>query len=277
MFLHQLSKTISQSVFLRRGRELWDRNQERVDLPLSRLEKLQAGLFLILSDYSQGRFPPKFSDQQKAYEAEINYIRNLPGVSTDAIIVGEMQKPFWFGHSGRNYLLKFTQILGNFERLGICPPYKILELGCGTGWMAEFLALMGYEVVATTISNIEIELADKRTRSIAIKGIDVSLSFITAPMETVDKRLDGSLDFDAVYVFQALHHAYDWHAAISASFACLKPGGWLILLDEPNILHTFISYRVAYLAQTHEIGFRRKDLINQLREFRVLKIHYPTK
>jgi SAM-dependent methyltransferase len=51
--------------------------------------------------------------------------------------------------------------------------------------------------------------------------------------------------FDGVFVFEALHHAFDWRQAIQASFHCLKEGGWLVLANEPNLLHTYISYRVA--------------------------------
>jgi hypothetical protein len=68
-----------------------------------------------------------------------------------------------------------------------------------------------------------------------------------------------------VFVFEALHHAFDWRKAIRASYNCLKPGGWLILAQEPNVVHTFVSYRVSKLANTHEIGMSRKALLQELR------------
>ena len=45
----------------------------------------------------------------------------------------------------------------------------------------------------------------------------------------------------------------------------LKPGSWLLLASEPNRLHTCISYRVAKLSSTHEIGFSRGDLLRELK------------
>ena len=48
--------------------------------------------------------------------------------------------------------------------------------------------------------------------------------------------------------------------------AACAPGGWLLLCDEPNWLHTFVSYRVAKLSNTHEIGFTRRQLTGQLRQ-----------
>ena len=264
MLIKRLSKIFSESFLLKQGENLWKMNENNYNYPLSHYEKLIVGLFLILSDYAKDLFPPKFDDWEKAYDNEINYICSLPGVTVDETVDQEIRKPFWYGVLGRDYLVKFTKIIRTFEQLDIAPPKKLLELGCGPGWMAEFLALMKYQVIATTISHYDIEMGQKRLMSIAAKGIQANLQYIATPMEKINQCIANVGDYDAVYVFQALHHAYDWRSAIEASYQCLKPGGWLLLFDEPNVLHTFISYRVARLAQTHEIGFRRKDLHSQL-------------
>src|SRR5437016_13465332 len=39
------------------------------------------------------------------------------------------------------------------------PPARVLECGCGTGWLAYFLAQRGYDVVATDVSPDAIALA----------------------------------------------------------------------------------------------------------------------
>ena len=67
------------------------------------------------------------------------------------------------------------------------------------------------------------------------------------PMESVADFLQDKevLPFDVVFVFEALHHAYDWHQSLKSAFECLKPGGWLIICNEPNLIHTFVSYRIA--------------------------------
>jgi 2-polyprenyl-3-methyl-5-hydroxy-6-metoxy-1,4-benzoquinol methylase len=260
----QFANLLAQSFLFKRGRETWKRNEVNWNLPLTRLDKVVSGGYLILSDYASGAFPPEFLDQQRAYDAEINYMSTLPGVSVDESADSQMRKPFWYGRVGRNFLGGFIELLEAFEKLGICPPQRILELGCGIGWMAEFLALMKYEVVATSISPLEIKRGETRVQSIAAKGLEANLRYLAAPMETIDQTLQKDGLFDAVYVYEALHHAYDWPKAVKASYACLKPGGWLILGREPNILHTFISYRVARLTHTHEIGFKRSDLLRQL-------------
>src|SRR5438045_590951 len=39
------------------------------------------------------------------------------------------------------------------------PPARILDCGCGTGWLAYFLARRGYDIVATDVSPDAIALA----------------------------------------------------------------------------------------------------------------------
>jgi 2-polyprenyl-3-methyl-5-hydroxy-6-metoxy-1,4-benzoquinol methylase len=143
--------------------------------------------------------------------------------------------------------------------------------------MAEFLALSGYSVVGTTIAPNDIQIAEKRVAAFRARGLPELLSFKISPMESVNTALDSLTDFDGVYVFEALHHAFDWRSAIRASFDCLKPGGWLVLANEPNLLHTFISYRVARLSNTHEIGMSRKLILAEMRRcgFRETKVVGP--
>lgn len=256
--------SICKSSSLTTIRNLSERNLKDINLLLSRRDKFLVGLYLILNDYAEGRFPPTFVDQQKAYDGENNYIYSLPGVTANKALDSLMQKPFWFGNLGRKYLADFIRLMGVLEKLSIHPPKRLLELGCGTGWMAEFLSLMNFEVVATSISGVEIERARTRINSISIKGINPHLIFMEAKMESINHAVQGMDQFDAIYVYEALHHAYDWRKSIVSSFDCVKPGGWLLLCNEPGFLHTYISYRIGRISNTHEIGFRRSEIVKHL-------------
>jgi SAM-dependent methyltransferase len=132
--------------------------------------------------------------------------------------------------------------------------------------MDEFLALMEFRVVGTSISPHEIQDAQARVKSIEEKHLKADLEFRTAPMESVADYVQDCLPFDAVFVYEALHHAYDWRQAIESSYVCLKPDGWLLIANEPNLIHTLVSYRVALLSNTHEIGFTRSELIQHLKK-----------
>jgi hypothetical protein len=39
----------------------------------------------------------------------------------------------------------------------------------------------------------------------------------------------------------------------------------MIIADEPNVLHTFTSYRMGKMSGTHEIGMSRRKIIRCLR------------
>jgi cyclopropane fatty-acyl-phospholipid synthase-like methyltransferase len=117
-----------------------------------------------------------------------------------------------------------------------------------------------------SISPSDIADARKRIKSIRAKGLQRSLRFEISTMETVAETVGPQNYYDSVFVFEALHHAFDWRETVRSSFACLKPKGWLLLCNEPNVLHTFVSYRVARLANTHEIGFKKRELVAELRK-----------
>jgi 2-polyprenyl-3-methyl-5-hydroxy-6-metoxy-1,4-benzoquinol methylase len=259
-----LARRLANSPAFTRGRRLWDANQKAWDLPLTKLDKLQVGLYLILQDYATGRFPPTFPDQQLAYEAERAVRHVLPGITESEFELSDMRKPFWVGE-GPAYLRDYIGLVQSLEALSILPPARLLELGCGSGWTAEFLATQGYAVLGTTISSEDVRVARRRIDALRAKALPVSLRFEMSPMEDVAGLAADDSGFDAVYVFEALHHAFDWKEAVAAARARLRDGGWLLLCNEPNVVHTCVSYRVARLTNTHEIGFLRGDLLRTLR------------
>src|SRR4051812_43132554 len=77
----RLAARFAESPFLRRGKKILELNFKNWNLPLSKLQKIEAGLYLILRDYARGHFPPRFDDRAAAYQGEIDYANTLPGVS----------------------------------------------------------------------------------------------------------------------------------------------------------------------------------------------------
>jgi 2-polyprenyl-3-methyl-5-hydroxy-6-metoxy-1,4-benzoquinol methylase len=241
---------------------VFEQNKADWNMALSKLDKLRSGLFIILHDYAAGKFPPAFTEIRET----------LCGVTSEQYTESELRKPFWAAPRTTAYLKSYCQLVGALEKLSILPPAKLLELGCGVGWTAEFLALTGYEVTGISISPSDIADARKRIESIRAKGLQRSLRFEVSTMEAVAELVGPRNHYDGVLIFEALHHAFDWRETLRSSFACLKPKGWLLLCNEPNVLHTFVSYRVARLSNTHEIGFSKRELITELRKVGFKKI-----
>lgn len=97
------------------------------------------------------------------------------------------------------------------------PPARILECGCGAGWLAAMLQRRGYVVTAIDAAPKAIELA----RTQAMRGDIPPVSFEVGTYESI--RFDA--EFDAVVFFDSLHHAVDEQAAINNVYRALKPGG----------------------------------------------------
>lgn len=107
-------------------------------------------------------------------------------------------------------------------------PARILDAGCGTGWLSRFLARAGYSVLGTDCSSEAIELA-KSYEHFAQEG---DLSFQVEDFE----KSGFSEEFDAIIFYAALHHTQNLEASLGCAYKALKPGG-ILLAIEPGSGH----------------------------------------
>jgi 2-polyprenyl-3-methyl-5-hydroxy-6-metoxy-1,4-benzoquinol methylase len=266
-FSQSIAKWIVESGLFAHGRRLWEKNQQDIELPnreWSKWKKLYVGGYLILRDYAAGLFPPRFPDRLAVYADEARVV-DRPGATVADQLGGAARKPFQGAFGTRHYMSNYGCLLEALETRGIHPPQRLLELGCGPGWLSEWLALNGYDVTATSVRAEDRELVECRAASIRIRGLPCQLEFRESPMETIDQCVRDAAPFQAVFVHEALHHAFSWVETIQAVHALLPPGGWFFICNEPNILHTFISYRVATIQRWHEVGISRPRLLRELR------------
>ena len=107
---------------------------------------------------------------------------------------------------------------------------RILDVGCGSGWLSEYFARLGYDVTGIDISPDLIEIARARVESVAY-GADhetpLRCRFIVHDAE-------GSPlaeEFDAVVCYDSLHHFEDERAVVSNLSAMTRYGGALFILE----------------------------------------------
>jgi len=137
------------------------------------------------------------------------------------------------GEAGRKHaLLKpfsdedcgiYLQRIGALFSLLPTPPARILECGCGTGWLSYLLTKRGYKVVATDVAPEAIRLARNNPMFRDEEGPE----FIVMDTE----NLEFKSSFEAVVFFDSLHHAVDELAALRSAFQALRPGGLCIALE----------------------------------------------
>ncbi|HEY0003163.1 MAG TPA: methyltransferase domain-containing protein [Pyrinomonadaceae bacterium] len=107
---------------------------------------------------------------------------------------------------------------------------RLLDVGCGSGWLSEYFARLGYDVTGIDISPELIAMADERLRRVPY-GVDLETPlryrFLVQDIEAAP--LDEL--FDAIICYDALHHFEDEHAVLAHLSGMLKSGGLLFVLE----------------------------------------------
>lgn len=113
---------------------------------------------------------------------------------------------------------------------------RILEVGCGPGWLCEYFARLGYDVTGTDISPDLIEVARERIARLGF-GVDhetpVRCRFAVHDIERAPlTRADGETEtFDAIICYDALHH-FENEQAVMRHFNLMLPRGGLLFVLE---------------------------------------------
>jgi 2-polyprenyl-3-methyl-5-hydroxy-6-metoxy-1,4-benzoquinol methylase len=136
-------------------------------------------------------------------------------------------KPFgsFWGHS---YFTKWAAIAHALFALGLREGDAILDIGVGGGWSTLFLAETGFRATGMDIAPASVAVARRRAERYHSEA-----EFVAADMDT----LDLGRQFDAVLVFDALHHSQYQSLVIERISRHLNTGGWAVF-GEPTWLHT---------------------------------------
>ena len=99
----------------------------------------------------------------------------------------------------------------------------IIDVGCGTGQMALYLARGNRRVVGADLTRASLRLASAAARRF---GLDGAVTFVQMDLNRPGLR-NGA--FDVVYSSGVLHHTPDPLAAFSRIARLARPGGWIVL------------------------------------------------
>jgi SAM-dependent methyltransferase len=107
---------------------------------------------------------------------------------------------------------------------------RILDVGCGSGWLSEYFARMGYQVKGVDISPDLIEMSRERLATVPYATdheTPLRCSFEVHDIEAAPL----AEKFDAVICYDSLHHFEDERAVMRHLSAMLAVGGVLFILE----------------------------------------------
>jgi SAM-dependent methyltransferase len=128
------------------------------------------------------------------------------------------------------------------------PPARLIEFGCGVGWLSLFLATRGYQTTSIDISPDAIAAAREQAQR---RGI-ANAEFLVGDYEDPVPRTD----FDYALFYDSLHHAEVEQLAVQRAYEALKSGGAMIAFET----HPGHSETEASKHAVKEFGVHEKDM-----------------
>lgn len=128
------------------------------------------------------------------------------------------------------------------------PPARIVEFGCGVGWLSLLLGRRGYDVIGIDISPEAIAAANRDRDARDLANVTFEIGDYEAP--------SSAANCDYALFYDSLHHAEAEQLAIQRAYEALKPGGMMIAF-ETSVGHseTAVSRRAV-----REFGVHEKDM-----------------
>lgn len=143
---------------------------------------------------------------------------------------------------------------------------RLCHLGCGSGWLTLFAVRCGAEAIGYDIS----------PGMIAVARENAAAQNLQATFEIGDyEDLDLGRSFDAVLIYEALHHSHRPELVLQTAHNALRPGGTLLLV-EPNWAHRYLGREATDRFGTTENGYsthRLKKLARSIGFIDVRRFH----
>jgi SAM-dependent methyltransferase len=164
---------------------------------------------------------------KSAIEAAKSYVSKLD----EGDVSWLHSKPFDPTPRNPQYFRLMFDLLNILQIMQIPEKGRVLEIGCGPGWVTEILLMLGFSVDALEPSDDLITVAKKRCGSLAPHyghAVPERVSFHHTTLEEVSFDDES---FDAVLFFDVLHHVVDEKVAMQKCYKFLKHGGCIGIVE----------------------------------------------
>lgn len=159
----------------------------------------------------------------------------------------------------------FERILGYIQKYAGSSP-KILEAGCGPGYVCLELARHGLDVIGIDISKECIRTAQK------IAGAERFTGNSKTPSYQVEGFMETDGRYDVILFWSTLHHFTDCDAVMKKAGQLLNPGG-IVVVFEPTrdrVTRETVTqiYLIEQLLAMAGLYFKKPDTNNSIEDIR---------
>jgi len=191
------------------------------------------------------------------------------------------------GQYARNGILRYERVFGRtfvstggltttkdiVDPIGLKPGMKVLDIGCGTGGSAFYMAsYFGAEVLGIDLSDNMLAVANehKATMQENVQHL-VSFRFLDATQAAFPENY-----FDVIYSRDAIMHIADKELVYSKALSWLKPGGQLVVSEyvhgrnHPNLLLNMLN--TSRIGATNWSQFKNMEMCSKRLALRGYKL-----
>ncbi len=137
---------------------------------------------------------------------------------------------------------------------------KVLDIGCGNGYVLSHYAKNGAFVTGIDITQTAVDITKSRFRSLGLSGDIFVANAEELPFE------DNT--FDCVCSMGVLHHTPNTQKAINEAYRVLRGGGRLIMMFyHKNSLLSMWNFNMLPFIHPRYLGMSRKELLNAVDGF----------
>jgi SAM-dependent methyltransferase len=148
--------------------------------------------------------------------------RSMPG----GVVMGDVHG---YDRLSRLFFRSFFRGIAGNVVATVPPPARVLEVGCGPGWLSIELADRGFEVTGLDLDPAMIERAQANAERVSAGRADAPRpTFLVGDVAALPFL---EVSFDLVVSTFSMHHWSDRHAGLADIWRVVRPGGRILIWD----------------------------------------------